>query len=359
VRRLFADGPARDGRLDVGVTGERILLVRLSAMGDVVQGLGALASLRAARPDAEIAWLVEDRHRGILEGHPHIDRLFTFERRRGALGALRRLRAELRAWRPDVAVDLQGNLKSGMLTRLSGAPRRVGLPRGEAREPSYLFSNETVPPGPAGEHRADRAIRLVKAVGAALAAPPAPPAIQAEAVAAVASMLAALGHSRGSFALMVPDTSDVGAFKRWPPARFGGLAIRLREERGMPSLVTYGPGQRHLAEAVVAAGGGAVQYAPDTRGLQQLLALLDSAALVVGADSGPVGAAAALGVPTVTLFGPKDPTIYAPRGPRTQVVWKQVYCSPCRLSRCGDPICMTTMEVDEAWDGVLRLGVGA
>jgi ADP-heptose:LPS heptosyltransferase len=356
---LFADGPARDGRLGVGVTGERILLVRLSSLGDVVQCLGALAALRAGRPDAEIAWLVEDRHGGVLEGHPHIDRTFTFERRRGALGAMRRLRAELRAWRPDVAVDLQGNLKSGMLTRLSGAPRRIGLARGETKEPAYLFVNETVPSGPAAEHRAERAMRLVTAIGAKRGVPAAPPSIRPEAVTFVASALAAIGHSRGSFALLVPDTSNYGAFKRWPPARFGGLAMRLREERGMPTLVTYGPGQLYLAEAVVAASDGAAKLAPDTKGVQQLLALLDSAALLVGADSGPVVIAAALGVPTVTLFGPKDPTIYAPRGPRTQVVWKQVYCSPCRLRRCGDPICMTTMEVDDAWDGVLRLGAGA
>jgi ADP-heptose:LPS heptosyltransferase len=341
------------------VTRERILLVRLSSLGDVCQCLGALAALRAGRPDAEIGWLVEDRHRGILEGHPHIDRTFVFERKSGPLRAMRRLRAELRAWRPDVAVDLQGNLKSGMLTRLSGAPRRIGLARGETKEPAYLFANETVPSGPAEEHRSERAMRLVTSIGATRGVPAVPPQIRPDAVAFVDDALAAIGQKRRTFALLVPDTSNYGAFKRWPPARFGGLAIRLREERGMPTLVTYGPGQRYLAEAVVAASDGAAQLAPDTKGIQQLLALLDSPALVVGADSGPVVIAAALGAPTVTLFGPKDPTTYAPLGPRTQVVWKEVYCAPCLLRRCGDPICMTTMEVDDAWNGVLRLGVGA
>jgi ADP-heptose:LPS heptosyltransferase len=341
------------------VSRERILLVRLSSLGDVVQCLPALASLRADRPQAEIGWLVEDRCAGVLEGHPHLDRLFTFARREGAAGAALRLRGELLAWRPDVAVDLQGNLKSGLLTRLSGAPRRIGLPRGEAKESAHVFATETVAAGPADEHRADRASRLVAALGATTRAPAAPPAVRAGAASAVASALAAIGMTRGSFALLVPGTSGFGAFKRWPPARFGGLAKRLRDERRLPSLVTYGPGQSDLGDAVVAASDGAARLAPETGDLQELLALLGASALVVGADSGPVVIAAALGVPTVALFGPKDPTIYAPRGPRTEVVWKQVYCSPCKLRRCGDPICMTTMEVDEAWDGVLRLGAGA
>src|SRR5687767_2135670 len=125
-------------RADSGCVSERILLVRLSALGDIVQCLPALAALRAAKPAAEIGWLVEDRNAGVLEGHPHIDRLFVWRRRSGAhssaVGAALAVRREIRAWRPDVAVDLQGNLKSGVLTWLSGAPRRIGLPRGEARE---------------------------------------------------------------------------------------------------------------------------------------------------------------------------------------------------------------------------------
>jgi len=341
------------------VAKERILLVRLSSLGDVVQCLPALAAVRAAKPDAEIGWLVEDRHAGVLVGHPHVDRLFTFERRAGGLRAAMKLRRELAAWRPDVAVDLQGNLKSGTLTRLSGAPRRIGLPRGESRESAHVFATETVAAGPPLEHRADRALRLVGALGATGRAPAAPPAIPPEAAARVASELAAAGVARREFALLVPGTSAFGAFKRWPPERFGALAKRLRAERGRPSLVAYGPDERALADAVVAASDGAARVAPETRGLGELLALLESAALVVGADSGPVVLAAALGVPTVALFGPKDPAIYAPRGPRTEIAWKQVYCAPCKLRRCGDPICMTTMETDEAWDAVLRLGASA
>jgi heptosyltransferase I len=339
----------------LAVPASRVLLTRLSALGDVVHCLPALAAVRAALPDAEIGWLVEDRHAEILAGHPQIDRLFVFHRRDGAVGAAIDVRRELRAWRPDVAVDLQGNLRSAVLTWLSGAPRRIGLPRGEAREGAHRFATETVPPGPPREHRVDRALRLVAALGATSPATPVPPVIRADAVAAVRGALAAMRVAPGAYALLVPGTSDFGAFKRWPPARFGALASRIAAERGLPSLVAFGPGQRNLALLAVAASEGHARLAPETAGLQQLLALLADAALVVGADSGPVALADAIGVPTVALFGPKDPLVYAPRAPRTRVVWKRVYCSPCRLRRCDDPICMTTMEVDEVWDGVRRL----
>ncbi len=335
---------------------ERILLVRLSALGDVVQCLPALAALRKSRPDAEIGWLVEDRHAGALQGHPQIDRLFCFERKSGGLSAAWRVRGEIRAWAPQVAVDLQGNLKGGILTRLSGAPRRIGLPPGEARECAHLFATETVPPGPEGEHRADRALRLVAPLGATGPAAPVLPPLRPEAVAAMTAALAEMGAAGQPYALLVPGTSDFGAFKRWPARRFGELAQRLLAERGLASLVAFGPGQRELADAVVAAASGSARLAPVTRDLNEFLALVSGAALVVGADSGPVVLASALGVPTVALFGPKDPAIYAPRGARTAVVWKRVYCSPCRLRQCGDPICMTTMETAEAWSAVERLG---
>jgi ADP-heptose:LPS heptosyltransferase len=103
---------------------------------------------------------------------------------------------------------------------------------------------------------------------------------------------------------------------------------------------------------VAAASAGAARRAPPTRTLAELGALLARAAVVVGADTGPVHLAAVLGVPTVALFGPKDPAVYAPRGPAVRVVWKQVWCSPCPLRRCGDPVCMTGMRLEEVWPAV-------
>jgi lipopolysaccharide heptosyltransferase I len=337
------------------VRADRILLVRLSALGDVLQCLPALAALRAARPDAEIAWVVERRFADLLDGHPHLDRVFVFERKKGGgwfgnLRALLRLRREVRAWAPDRAVDLQGNLKAALVAWLSGAKERVGLPATEAREGAHRFA--TTCPSPATdprEHRAERALRLVNGTAGNAETPAIPDAARERVGAALGEL------ARRRFALLLPGTSEFGAFKRWPTERFGALAARLRAECGLPSLVAFGPGQRGLAEAVVATSQETAALAPETANLQELGALVAAASLVVGPDSGPVILAAAAGTPTVALFGPKDPAVYAPRGPRTTVVWKKVYCSPCTLRRCGDPICMTTMEVDEVLDGVRRV----
>lgn len=336
----------------------RILLVRLSAMGDVLQSLPALATLRHARPDATIGWLVEDRHAELLRDHPHVDELFVYRRRdlrgEGALRVLRRLRSELHAFGPDVAVDLQGNLKGGLLTRLSGAARRIGLPREEAREGAHLVATETVPAGAAREHRSDRALRLIAPLcpeGTTKA-----PATLAPLPDGVADTLdGALAAFAGPPALLVPGTSEFGRFKRWPPSAFGRLAVRLRDELGLAVCVTAGPGEDELAEAVVRASDGAAVRAPATRSLHELRALFERATLVVGADSGPVLLAALTGTPTVALFGPKDPLIYGPLGARAASVWKRVYCSPCALRRCPDPICMSELTPDEVWPTLLKV----
>ncbi len=337
---------------------ERILLVRLSSLGDVLQAMPALAGLRAARPNAAIGWLVERRFEDAVQGHPHIDRVFVFDRKKsGSLlsnaGAAWRTRRELRAWRPDVAVDLQGNLKGAMLAWLSGAPRRIGLPRGEASEGAHRLATETVAASPdSREHRSERARRLLTPLGANGSGDAELVPVDERTRSAVTSALAAADVDDGRFVLLLPGTSDFGAFKRWPALRFAALARELQSREGVPSLVGFGPGQRGLAEEIVAASDGAARLAPETRDLREVRALAERAAVVVGPDSGPLTLASLAGCPTVVLFGPKDPQIYAPRGPKTAHVWKGVYCSPCALRQCADPICMTTMSVDEVLVGI-------
>ena len=345
--------------------GERILLVRLSAIGDVLQCLHALAALRAARPGASIHWLVEDRCASILQGHPHLDGVVVFARsafrrevRRpwlwpAAIARILRLRRELRALRPTVSVELQGNLKGALLARLAGAPRRIGLAPGQGgKEKSHRFATEHVRLPAPPVHRADRARALLAPLGVGAAAPPPEVAGVAAAGPWAEESLRALGLKPGRYAVFHPGVSGFGDFKRWPPERYADLARRLRDDRGLPVLLTAGPGEEALADEVAAASGGAARRAPPTRSLAELGALLARAAVVVGADTGPVHLAAVLGVPTVALFGPKDPAVYAPKGRGVRVVWKQVWCSPCRLRRCGDPVCMTAMRLDEVLPAV-------
>jgi ADP-heptose:LPS heptosyltransferase len=148
--------------------------------------------------------------------------------------------------------------------------------------------------------------------------------------------------------------SDFGSNKQWEPERFGRTASRLAKEHGARCIVTWGPGERALAERVVAASQGAAQLCPETGSILDLAALYEACDLVIGVDTGPLHLAAALGVPVVGLYGPKDPAIYAPWDARTgaaaSVVRRPVHCSPCNRRRCGNVICMPAIQVGDVVD---------
>ena len=319
----------------------RILVVRLSALGDVVTGLHVLATLRARFSSAHIGWLVEDRFASLLRGHPQIDSLHVYERKRLRLpwnwwripGFVHDLRRE----RYDLALDLQGNLKSGVLARLAGAGRCVGLDRPLSREGNHLLVRERVPP-PDG-HRIDAYHRLVDHVfGNGVTAPAVLPADPEPHRAVV----------------LHPGTSAFGAFKRWPLESYAALGDRLAAAGHGPILLTAGPGERPQADEVVTRmQTGARLVEPP--GLPALRDVLAGARLVVAGDTGPAQIAAVLGVPTVVLFGPKDPRVLAPVGPHVRTVRTGVPCSPCTLRFCPAPVCMTEMSVDQVAENALDM----
>ncbi len=300
--------------------------------------LHVLSTVRARSPGARIGWLVEDRFQSLLEGHPQIDTLHVYARRRARVPwALLRFAREMRNERYDLALDLQGNLKSGFLARLAGARRTMGLDRPLAREGNALFVRERVlaPPG----HRLDAYLALVeRALGPGATA---------------MGTVPASGERHGAVVLH-PGVSKFGAFKRWPAERFADLADRLAERLHAPVILTAGPGERPDADEVRKRMRHDAKVA-EPEGLRALANVLAGARLFVASDTGPAHIAAALGVPTVTLFGPKDPEVMAPLGPRARAVRAGVRCSPCALRSCPDPVCMTTLPVDLVLRNALEL----
>ncbi len=319
----------------------RILLVRLSALGDVVSGLHALSAIQARKPEAGIGWLVEDRFAPLLARHPQLAALHAYPRRRsgGLFGWLRvaGFLATLRRRRYDLALDLQGNLKSGLLARLSGARHVWGIGPPQSREGNALFVRRRID-CPAG-NRVDAYHALVEA---ALGPGPRPPP-QLPAVPTGPPVLA-----------LHPGTSRFGAHKRWPGSHFAELGARLVRRLGLPAVVTAGPGEEESAQAVVDAIGRDARLARpgDLRALVDLLA---GARLCVAADTGPAHIAAVLGVPTVTLFGPKDPAVVAPVGPKAVALTASIRCSPCALRHCPDPACMEALSVERVEREALAL----
>jgi len=297
------------------------LIVRLGALGDIVHAVPAAAALRRAFPDARIDWLVDARHRPIIDLTTSVDRAIVLQRSNAAgwLDVTRQLRGN----RYDAAIDLQGLLKSAILARVSGASRVIGFSIWHLREKTARpFYTETDRRGRLeADHVIVKNLRLLAALGIhdervefPLAAVESP---------ALAGVRAALGHD-DPFALINPGAAWPN--KRWPAERFGEVAAFVREVRGLPSVVLWGPGEEGLAGAVVEASGGSARLAPRTS-LADLLALSRAASLMISGDTGPLHIAAAAGTPIVALFGPTDPHRNGP--------WAADDIAVSRFGACG------------------------
>jgi lipopolysaccharide heptosyltransferase I len=321
-----------------------VLLVRLGALGDIIHAIPAAAALRAAFPDGRIDWLVEAKHREIVDLVTVVDRVVPIERRsvHGWIDSA----AVLRQVRYDAAIDLQGLLKSAVLARMSGAARVIGFSIWHLREKTarpFYSATDGAPAGARdGEHVIQKNLQLLRTVG-----------VQDETVrfplARVESP--ALGHLRAAIGDRTPFALiNAGAAwpnKRWPAQRFGEVAAFLREVRGLQPVVLWGPGEDALAQAVVDASGGAARVAPPTR-LGDLIELARAAALMISGDTGPLHVATAVGTPTVALFGPTDPRRNGPWAERDVSVSRYDTCECHYDRRChASAWCIESIAVPE------------
>jgi lipopolysaccharide heptosyltransferase I len=290
-----------------------IALVKLSAIGDVVHALPVAAALHAALPQARLVWIVERREAAVLRGHPALSEIVPVDTRgwrrartpRAVLetaGALAALRRRLRAFRFDVAIDLQGLVKSGVITAATGAPFRIGFVAAHCRESlNALFTNQRVTPPPAARHVVDRCLALVAPLGAGTEAVEFVLPTDEAAEARIDEFLMGAGlKPRDRLVVLNPGAGRPD--KRWPVERFRELARRLTDEASV--LVTWGPNERDDAHAIVGPDApGRASVAPPTS-LDELLSVLRRASVVVAADTGPLHLAAALGTRCVGLYGP-------------------------------------------------------
>jgi lipopolysaccharide heptosyltransferase I len=321
-----------DGEKGRPVGKVRILIVKPSSMGDIVHALPVAAELRRRHPAAHIAWVVKRKWAPLLEEHPDLDEVIPMDFT--LFGFWKGVR-ELRARRFDVAIDVQGLARSGLLAWLSGAKTRIGFERSACREPiNALFTNREirVPPG---AHVVDKNMSLFGISGAR-------PALGTPAV----SLRAGVGIHPG-----------VGAeVKAWDPERFAALCDRL-VEAGVERVILFGgsDSDRRIDDV-----RGAMKREAERASLmelRELCAFLGRCRVVVSADSGPLHLAAALGTPTVGLFGPSNPDLVAPRGENAVALKKPCTCSGPKgiyFNRdCPERACMKSLEADEVF-GIVR-----
>ena len=341
----------------------RLLIVRLGALGDVVHAIPVAAALRRAFPSARIDWLVSAKHREILDLVPVIDRRLVINDRGDASGGASLLAAirELRRSQYDVAIDLQGLIKSALLARSSGAPRVIGFSSRYSRErAARLFYTEAHDPGRGGlydpretRHVVDINLGVLTRVGVTTPAREFPIEDVDSDAARNARQL-----TGGRYALLNPGAAWPN--KRWPPARLAAIAIELRARHGLMSVVLWGPGEETLAAEVVAGANGAAVLSAKTT-IADLVALAKRAAIMVSGDTGPTHIAAALGTPIVGIYGPTRPVRNGPMSPLDVVVSRDAVCQCHHLRRCRlDRMCLLDIEVAEVLGAVeQRLGAEA
>jgi lipopolysaccharide heptosyltransferase I len=332
----------------------RVLIVRLGALGDIVHAIPVAAALRRAMPAARLDWLVSARHREILDLVPILDRRLVVRGGGDAGGAMALVDAvrELRRSRYDVAIDLQGLIKSAAMARSSGASRVIGFTKRYLREPlARFFYSDVHDPGGGGIYAPDETRHVVQinlSVLSALGIEPGPAefpingAADAHRNVHAARMLEASG---GAFALLNPGAAWPN--KRWPPTRLAQVARALAERRGLRSVILWGPGERELAEAVAREAPDAAIAAPQTT-IADVVALARCARLMISGDTGPTHIGAAVGTPIVGLYGPTRPERNGPWLPQDVTVSRAAICQCHHLRRCKlATMCLLDIQVEE------------
>jgi lipopolysaccharide heptosyltransferase I len=361
---------------------ERILLVKLSAFGDVVHTLPLLVKLRARYPAARIDWLVTPENAEIVRYHPALSNVLLFQRRdysrfgrrwSATVGVLRLLAAVRRA-RYDLVVDVHGQFRSALFVAASGAPVRLGFDRPRkdvsedrlrgvcahgwngAREGSWLAYTHRIPIPTLDVHAIDRYLWSGRLLGLDGGPPDLRVYWPAAADARAEALLASCGLRGRPFAVVVPTT--IWRTKHWHVDGFAGVARHLLR-RGLGVVVAGSPKERARCGEVATACPGACDLSGQTT-LAEFAALLSRSGVSVTNDSGSMHLAVALGRPVVSVFGPTDPLRIGPYGRPQAVVWAGVPCAPCyfkSLSQCPhDHACMrqvTAAMVIERLEAVL------
>ena len=339
----------------------RVLIVKLGALGDIVHAIPVAAALRRAFPAARIDWLVSAKHREILNLVPVVDRRIVINDRSGVGDgtSIWSVIRELRLSQYDVALDLQGLVKSAFFARSSGAARVIGFASHYVRERlARRFYTEVHDPGGGGMYHPDEThvvwtnLGLLESLGLRGIEPEFP-------IERVESDVARdlLSQTGGRYVLINPGAA--WATKRWPPGRLGAVAGTLRDRHALRSIVLWGPNEEPLAREVVASSSGAAILSPRTS-IADLVALCRDASLFISGDTGPAHIAAAVGTPIVGIYGPTRPSRNGPWAPGDVTVSRDAVCQCHHLRRCKlETMCLSDIQVDEVLTAIDRRLAGA
>ncbi len=321
---------------------KKILIIKPSALGDIVHSLPFLSVLKDTFPQAEIDWVVAHGLHKFLEGHPMIDKLWVIKKDQWkkignlkyTLKEIYELKKGLENARYDVSIDLSGLLRSGIITRFSKAAIRLGFSNSDEGSP-FFYTHKIY--GDMNIHAIDRYLDIAKFMGCSVKKiqyPFAPYALDNE----IADQLPE------KFIIMCPSAGKPA--NRWHAEKFGKLAAKL----DLPTIVIAGASETDIADNVVLnSNGKAISLAGKTS-LKGLIALISKATCFVCNDTGPMHIAAALDIPVYAIFGPANPIRTGPYGTIHTVIQKQLDCIPCYAKQaCSHFECMKDLSVSEVF----------
>jgi heptosyltransferase-1 len=323
---------------------QKILIIKPSSLGDIVHSLPFLNAVRTFFTKTEIHWVIAKGFEGLLEGHPMINRLWiinkdTWEKIKNVKGTINELKwlfKDLKKEQFDLVVDLQGLLRSGVLTAATGAPVRVGF--ADAREGSRLFYTHKVEGGKS-IHAVDRYLKIAGFLGCD-----------------TSDVCFPFPLYKQSSSLSPPPLKDYAVLipgarwktKIWPPEKFGKLSSKLP----LSTILVGGKGDIDAANEIVALSNGKAISLAGKTDLKELIEVIRNARFVISNDSGPMHIAAALGIPVFAIFGPTDPSRTGPYGKGHTIIKEEITCAPCFKKTCTNVKCMNSLSVKKVYETI-------
>lgn len=339
----------RSSSLDRG----RILLIKPSSLGDIVHALPVVSALKVRWPEAHLTWVVKRQWAEFVERAVGVDRIWPVA---GGVVSWIRAGQQLRTERFDLAIDLQGLFRSGVLAGLSGAPVRIGFANG--REGSPWFYTQRVPVPSVDVHAVDRYLSVAEALGATVSGPP---RFEFKMLEQDRAIVRELFHRKGLSMERPWVAMNVAArwvTKRWPLSSFAAVIDQLYAEHRAPVVVIGSAEERpYVNELRALSKSPFIDLSGDVP-LRCLPALLSKAAAMITNDSGPMHIAAACGVPVVAMFGPTSAIRTGPYGASHHVLAGPVSCSPCFSRVCRHQLemeCLHLIQPAQVVESVRRI----
>jgi 3-deoxy-D-manno-octulosonic-acid transferase/heptosyltransferase-1 len=337
-----------------------ILIVKLSAIGDVIHTLPSLAALRKAYPDANISWVVEETAAPIVKGNPYIDTLIISRRKTWSenlkkrkhmgetLKEIKMFIKKLRQRPYDIVIDFNGLLKSAILVFISGSQRKIGY--NSFQELSGLFYNEKIYEN-MNIHAVDRYLDFVRYLGIACDNPEFYLPVSPADVEAVDTLLSNSDISRDKKFIAISPMSFAGETRLWYEDRFAALADRIISEL-KTEVVFTGNGSGGMIDRIQSMMTNKALNLEGKTSLLELAHLYKRAELLITPDSGPMHIAAAVGTPVIALFGPSAYWRTGPYGQGHTIIRTNLPCSPCFLKKCSTRKCMADILPQQVFTAV-------